>query len=61
MNKNKTDKMILILTKWFGIALFIGIIIWGAIYLLKGYRYEQTNDAQIMHICPLSTQKSADI
>lgn len=47
MNKNKTDKMILILTKWFGIALFIGIIIWGAIYFFKGYRYEQTNDAQI--------------
>lgn len=57
MNKNKTDKMILILTKWFGIALFIGIIIWGAIYLLKGYRYEQTNDAQIdAYLSPVNTK-----
>lgn len=47
MNKNKTDKIIVSLTKWFGIALFVGIIIWGAIYFVKGYRYEQTNDAQV--------------
>src|SRR6478735_3335404 len=47
MNKNKTDKIIVTLTKWFGIALFIAIIIWTVVYFLKGYRYEQTNDAQI--------------
>ncbi|WP_426483009.1 HlyD family secretion protein [Chryseobacterium sp. R2ACT005] len=47
MNKNKTDKIIVSLTKWLGIALFVGIIIWGAAYFLKGYRYEQTNDAQV--------------
>ncbi|MBB6500935.1 HlyD family secretion protein [Pedobacter cryoconitis] len=47
MNKNRADKIIVTLTKWFGIALFTVIIIWGAIYFLKGYRYEQTNDAQI--------------
>ena len=47
MNKNRTDKIIVTLTKWFGIALFTAIIIWGALYFLKGYRYEQTNDAQV--------------
>lgn len=47
MDKNTTDKIIVNLTKWFGIALFTGIIIWGAFYFLKGYCYEQTNDAQI--------------
>lgn len=47
MNKNSTDKIIVTLTKWFGIALFTAIIIWGALYFFKGYRYEQTNDAQV--------------
>jgi membrane fusion protein (multidrug efflux system) len=47
MNKNRTDKIIVNLTKWLGIALFSGIIIWGGFYFLKGYRYEQTNDAQV--------------
>jgi membrane fusion protein (multidrug efflux system) len=47
MNKNKTDKIIVTLTKWFGIALLAAIVIWGVVYFLKGYRYEQTNDAQI--------------
>jgi membrane fusion protein, multidrug efflux system len=47
MNKNRTDKIIINLTKWSGIALFTGIIIWGALYFVKGYRYEQTNDAQV--------------
>lgn len=47
MNKNKTDKIIISLTKWFGIILLVGIIIWGGTYFLKEYRYEQTNDAQV--------------
>lgn len=47
MNKNKTDKIIVTVTRWFGIALFTAIIIWATVYFLKGYRYEQTNDAQI--------------
>ena len=47
MNKNRTDKIVITLTKWFGIALFAAIVIWGAVYFLKGYRYEQTNDAQV--------------
>ncbi|MCJ7932513.1 MAG: HlyD family secretion protein [Chryseobacterium sp.] len=47
MNKNRADRIIVNMTQWFGIALFTGIIIWGAVYFLKGYRYEQTNDAQI--------------
>lgn len=47
MNKNKTDNIIVTLTRWFGIALFTIIIIWVTVYFLKGYRYEQTNDAQI--------------
>lgn len=47
MNKNRTDKLIVNLTKWFGITLLIGSMIWGIHYFLKGYRYEQTNDAQV--------------
>lgn len=47
MNKNKTDKIIVRLTQWLGITLFIGIIIWGAVFFLKGYQYEYTNDAQV--------------
>ncbi|SFN78396.1 membrane fusion protein, multidrug efflux system [Chryseobacterium oleae] len=47
MNKNRTDKIIVILTQWFGIALLAAIIIWGILYFLKGHRYEQTNDAQV--------------
>ena len=47
MNKNKTDKIIISLTKWLGISLFTALIIWGVLYFLKGYRYEQTNDAQV--------------
>lgn len=57
MNKNKTDKVMITLTKWFGIALLIGIIIWGATYLLKGYRYEQTNDAQVdAYLSPINVK-----
>gem|GEM_PF-4245974 len=47
MNKNKTDKIVVNLTKCFGIVLLVGIIIWAATYFLKGYHYEQTNDAQV--------------
>lgn len=57
MNRNRTDKIILTLTKWFGIALFTAIIIWGAIYFLKEYRYEQTNDAQIdAYLSPINAK-----
>lgn len=57
MNKNKTDKIVVSLTQWFGIALFVGIIIWGASYFLKGYRYEQTNDAQIdAYLSPINAK-----
>ncbi|SDK53974.1 membrane fusion protein, multidrug efflux system [Pedobacter sp. ok626] len=57
MNKNKTDKVMITLTKWFGIALLIGIIIWGATYFLKGYRYEQTNDAQVdAYLSPINVK-----
>lgn len=57
MNKNKTDKIIVNLTKWFGIALLIGAIIWGINYFLKGYRYEQTNDAQIdAYLSPINAK-----
>ncbi|RZF57930.1 HlyD family secretion protein [Sphingobacterium corticibacterium] len=57
MNKNKTDKIVVSLTKWLGIALFVGIIIWGAFYFLKGYRYEQTNDAQVdAYLSPINAK-----
>ncbi|BAP31335.1 secretion protein HlyD [Chryseobacterium sp. StRB126] len=57
MNKNKTDKIIVKLTQWLGIALFVGIIIWGAAFFLKGYRYEQTNDAQVdAYLSPINAK-----
>jgi len=57
MNKNKTDKIVVTLTKWFGIALFVGIIIRCTIYFLKGYRYEQTNDAQVdIYLSPINAK-----
>ncbi|MDX3916275.1 MULTISPECIES: HlyD family secretion protein [Olivibacter] len=57
MNKNKTDKLIVHLTKWFGIVLFIAIVIWGAVYFFKGYRYEQTNDAQVdAYLSPINAK-----
>ncbi|MDP9955019.1 membrane fusion protein (multidrug efflux system) [Epilithonimonas hungarica] len=57
MNNNKTDKIIVNLTKWVGIALLIGAIIWGINYFLKGYRYEQTNDAQVdAYLSPINAK-----
>ncbi|MFC4163924.1 HlyD family secretion protein [Epilithonimonas zeae] len=57
MNKNKTDKIIVNLTKWLGIALFVGIIIWGATYFLNGYHFEQTNDAQVdAYLSPINAK-----
>ncbi|SHK70502.1 HlyD family secretion protein, partial [Epilithonimonas mollis] len=57
MNKNKTDRIIVGITKWSGVALFAGIIIWGAIYFLKGYEYEQTNDAQVdAYLSPINAK-----
>lgn len=57
MNKNKTDQIIVSITKWLGIALFVGVIIWGTSYFLKGYRYEQTNDAQIdAYLSPINAK-----
>ena len=47
MNKNRTDKIIVLITQWFGIALFIGLTIWGGIYFWKASRHQHTNDAQI--------------
>jgi membrane fusion protein (multidrug efflux system) len=57
MNKNKIDKIVVNLTKWLGIALFVSIIIWGATYFLNGYRYEQTNDAQVdAYLSPINAK-----
>ncbi|HAE68210.1 MAG TPA: multidrug transporter, partial [Sphingobacterium sp.] len=57
MNKNKTDKIVVDLTKWLGITLFVGIIIWAAVYFFEGYRYEQTNDAQIdAYLSPINVK-----
>ncbi|MFE2860315.1 HlyD family secretion protein [Sphingobacterium multivorum] len=57
MNKNKTDKIVVDLTKWLGITLFVGIIIWAAVYFFEGYRYEQTNDAQIdAYLSPINAK-----
>ncbi|WP_336828269.1 HlyD family secretion protein [Sphingobacterium multivorum] len=57
MNKNKTDKIVVDLTKWLGITLFVGIIIWAAVYFFEGYRYEQTNDAQVdAYLSPINAK-----
>jgi len=57
MNKNKTDQIVIRLTQGLGIALFVGILIWGAAYFLKGYRYEQTNDAQVdAYLSPINAK-----
>ncbi|WP_324759411.1 HlyD family secretion protein [Sphingobacterium thalpophilum] len=57
MNKNKTDKIVVNLTKCFGIVLLVGIIIWAATYFLKGYHYEQTNDAQVdAYLSPINAK-----
>lgn len=33
------------------------IIIWGATYFFKGYRYEQTNDAQVdAYLSPINAK-----
>ena len=47
MSKERSDKIIITLTTWLGIVLCTTVIIWGTVYFLKGYRYEQTNDAQV--------------
>lgn len=41
------DRIVVTITRWVGLAFFVAIIIWGATYLIKGYQYVQTNDAQI--------------
>ncbi|WP_437918007.1 HlyD family secretion protein [Sphingobacterium sp. LRF_L2] len=57
MNKNKTDKIIITLTTWSGIALLLGLIGWGATYFFNGYRYEQTNDAQVdAYLSPINAK-----
>ncbi len=57
MNKNRTDKIIILTTKCLGIALLIAIIIWGTMYFYKGYTYEQTNDAQIdVYLSPINAK-----
>ncbi len=57
MNKNKTDKIVVSLTKWLGITFFVGIIIWAAVYFFEGHRYEQTNDAQIdAYLSPINAK-----
>ncbi|MEN5434411.1 HlyD family secretion protein [Sphingobacterium faecium] len=47
MDKNKTDKIVVAITKWLGILLLVGISSWCVVYFWKGYQFEQTNDAQI--------------
>jgi len=57
MNKNKTDKIIVNLTRWFGTALLTAFMIWGIIYFCKGYRYEHTNDAQVdAYLSPINAK-----
>ena len=57
MNKNRTDKVIVVITQWLGVTLLAALIIWGGMYFLKAYRYEQTNDAQIdAYLSPINAK-----
>lgn len=47
MNKQRIDRIVVVATQWFGIVLLVAIILWGGLYYWRGFRYEQTNDAQI--------------
>lgn len=57
MNKNKTDRIIVVATQWLGILLLIVIITWAVLHFWKGYWYEQTNDAQIeAYLSPINAK-----
>ncbi|MGR3853646.1 MULTISPECIES: HlyD family secretion protein [Chryseobacterium] len=57
MNKNKTDQWIVNLTQWLGAVLLTGIFIWGVLYFIRQYRYEQTNDAQVdAYLSPINAK-----
>ncbi|MGH1516948.1 HlyD family secretion protein [Chryseobacterium sp. JK1] len=47
MNKNRTDKIIVLVTQWLGIVLLLALTVWGGIYFWKMCHYQHTNDAQI--------------
>lgn len=57
MTNTKKDTLIVTVTKWFGIVLFTAVILWGLVYFVKGYRYEQTNDAQVdAYLSPINAK-----
>ncbi|MFZ4928438.1 HlyD family secretion protein [Chryseobacterium sp. Mn2064] len=57
MNKNRTDKIIVLITQWLGIVLLLALTIWGGIYFWKAYHYQHTNDAQIdAYLSPLNVK-----
>lgn len=57
MNKNETDKMVVIATKWSGILLLGCVMIWCVVYFLKAYQYIQTNDAQVeVYLSPINAK-----
>lgn len=57
MNKNKTDQLIVNVTKWLGAVLLTGIFIWGILYFIKQYDFEETNDAQIdAYLSPINAK-----
>jgi membrane fusion protein (multidrug efflux system) len=59
---NHTDQFITFLTKCSAIILLFSLMIWGGIYLWKGYSYEETNDAQVEeYVNPVSTRVSGYI
>jgi len=57
MNKNKTDQLIVNVTKWLGAVLLTGIFIWGILYFIRQYDFEETNDAQIdAYLSPINAK-----
>ncbi|MDR6462008.1 HlyD family secretion protein [Chryseobacterium sediminis] len=57
MNKNKTDQLIVNVTKWLGAVLLTGIFIWGILYFIRQYHIEETNDAQIdAYLSPINAK-----
>ncbi|WP_104381823.1 HlyD family secretion protein [Sphingobacterium sp. HMA12] len=57
MNKNKIDKIVVMTTKYIGIALLIGLLFWAICYLWQNFKYEQTNDAQVdAYLSPINVK-----
>lgn len=57
MNKHKTDRIVVVITQWFGLLLLIALLVWGGKYFRDANQYEQTNDAQVdAYLAPVNAK-----